>query len=453
MNTWLFHADPRFYNIEEKVPAHLLSGETEDWHPRVFLSQMQEKDRVILWQSGAKGRGGIYAFGELAGKPYRAAGENRVDIRYTELLKQPVFKGELEKHPFLKKLAILKMPNGKNPCRVLDDEWVALNELISKDTLNIFTYYRQEENRFTNGLVSLLELSAYCGTPLVKPFLGTLLDLELPADIKGFRVLRRIDGTADAELCGRDICIRLETKIESGTLREDQISDHLDRLKRSPETLKLFVLLTPDDGNSDYIRQFLSSKTVKLFSRHSERCKVLHLEWRRVYKFLENRATKDNSSAFNQLVLQFLRQIHDRIFDQDFAGIIQKINFPKGEINPLTYLKDMKRWRKGDWWDTPQKYQKLDGTGRKLLLYDGERKEKGIVAEVEIERVEQKRGGGDFSWRNVFASKPKLFEPPILLDRIRLIAGFEDFGKYQKDRNAFRNVTREQYKQLTGEGA
>ena len=30
------------------------------------------------------------------------------------------------------------------------------------------------------------------------------------------------------------------------------------------------------------------------------------------------------------------------------------------------------------------------------------------------------------------------------------MAGFEDFGKHRKDRTAYRNITHEQYRQLTG---
>jgi hypothetical protein len=84
MNIWLFQADPKYYNIEKRVSPRLL----EDWCPRVHLHEMEKGDKVILWQSGPKG--GVYAFGELAGKPYKAKGEFRVDLR-SELLKQPVF--------------------------------------------------------------------------------------------------------------------------------------------------------------------------------------------------------------------------------------------------------------------------------------------------------------------------------------------------------------------------
>ena len=59
------------------------------------------------------------------------------------------------------------MPHGRNPYPVRESEWRALQELISKDTVSIFTPYQKEENRFTNGLVALLEMSSRChGPPL-----------------------------------------------------------------------------------------------------------------------------------------------------------------------------------------------------------------------------------------------------------------------------------------------
>jgi hypothetical protein len=440
MNTWLFHADPADYNIEEEVPSQLVSGKTEDWRSWVFHGDMQDRDRVILWQSGKKG--GVYALGELAGTPYKAAGEIRVAVRYRELLKQPVFKGELRRHPLLRNLAILKMPNGKNPCRVRNEEWLALKNLIDNDALNIFTPYGQKEDRFTNGLISLLELSRHSHAPLGKLFFTTLLGVNLAEEIKMFRVLRRIDGTADAELCGRDICIRFETKIESGTLRNDQIKDHLECLARSTEAAKILVLLTPDDGNSEYIRRFLHSKTAKAFCRKSKRHKVLHIEWKRVYKFLSDHFAEDDASVFTRLVHQFLRQIHDRIFDQDFAGVIQKIAFGKrSEVYPDTYLDEIKQWSE---WNTPREYAKLNGTGRKLLLYDSQRK--AITVEVEIERVGKTQRQGSFPIQNIFVRNTlRTNEQMIPLSRILRVPGFENFNRGMA---AAWNVTQEQYKQL-----
>jgi hypothetical protein len=440
---WLFGADPKRYNLMEEIPVRLDNGDS--WRAAHHWKDLAVGDEVILWQHGP--RGGVYAFGKLTSNTYKHGSEWRVNIGYGPLLKQPVFKRDLRKHPLLRNLGVLKMPKGGNPFPVEENQWRALKELISKDTVSIFTPYQQEENRFTNGLVALLELSSKCDGPLSITSFLDLLPLASKGGIGGFRVLRGYDGKADAELCGVDCCIRFETKIRSGSLDEDQVREHLKGLGRSREALKALVLLTPDDGNSNYIQQFLSSKSIKQFCSKDRRHRVLHLEWRRVYDHLEHSVSRRNALVFSRLVFQFLEQIHDRIFEQDFAGIIQKINFKKGDIDPSTFLQDIEKW---SCWHTPRKYEKLDGTGRKLLLYDG-KQEKAIVAEVEIERVEQIHGGGDFPWRNEFVPNTlHVFTPPILLESIRKIPGFEDFGKPGGiDMTAYRNITREQYRLLT----
>ena len=63
------------------------------------------------------------------------------------------------------------------------------------------------------------------------------------------------------------------------------------------------------------------------FDRKAGGRKVIHLEWKRVYDHLERAVARSRTTVFSRLVSQFLEQIHDRIFDQDFAGIIQKIAF------------------------------------------------------------------------------------------------------------------------------
>jgi hypothetical protein len=317
-----------------------------------------------------------------------------------------------------------------------------LKELISKDTLNIFTCYEQEENRFTNGLVSLLELSKEGRTPLIKSFLKPLLDLPLKGPIGKFRVLRGFDGTADAELSGRDCCIRLETKIQSGTLREDQVREHLKQLERSPQALKVLLLLTPDDGGSDYIKRFLSKNSITRFCRKDKRHKVLPLEWKHVYDFLD-RVSKRHGAVFGQLVSQFLRQVHDRIFDQDFAGIILKIAFgDRSEVYSDKYLKEIEEW---SYWNTPREYTKLNGTGRKLLLYDKDRK--AITAEVEIENVRKMKGLGDYPWRNFFVPGTLRVDANLItLLQIEKLPGFKNF---HSGGSAAWNLTQAKYSQLT----
>lgn len=445
--SWLFQATPDEYKLAEKVPAHLAKGDF--WLVKQHRDKLRAGDKVILWQSGKEA--GIYAFGSVAGKPYMKQNEWRVDIQYKPLLRQPVFKRDLKKHPLLSNLSVLKMPRGTTfPVR--ETEWQALRELISRDTVSVFTPYQKEEDRFTNGLVALLQLSSRCGGPLpAASFLRDLIALESRGEIGSFHVLRGYDGHADAELCGPESCIRFETKIGSGALDEDQVKRHLKWLERAPQARKVLVLLTPDDGGSSYIKGFLSSECVKSFCSKNKSYRVLHLEWKRVYGHLKRAVARTKDTAFSRLVMQFLDQIHDRIFEQDFAGIIQKIAFgDDSEVYAETndehtgYLDDdLEHWNR---WNTPRRHDKLDGKGRKLLLYDPVRRE--ITVEFEIAKVEPKKGRGKFSCRNSIAPNTvEIYSRPIPLSDIKKISGFRNFTRGMA--GAW-NVTREEYRLLRG---
>lgn len=311
------------------------------------------------------------------------------------------------------------------------------------NTVNIFTQYDQLENHFTNGFVSILSLSRFECPGFVGSFLRDELGLPTDEEIDTFRVQPGQDGTADGELSGKECCVWFETKIRSGTLDAVQIRQHLNGdgnhrngLKGRKEKLRRLVLLTPDDSGSRYIKEFLS-----IDARH-----VLHLEWKRTYAYLTRFVSETRHTTFSELVHQFLRIIRDMVFEQDLAGVIVKIHFgDESEVYKDRYLDEMKS---GMWnhWNTPREYKSLDGTGRKLLLYD---KHQGITAEVEIERVERTDVEADYPWTNEFAPGTlRFFEPPIRLDRIRSVKGFEHFGVYRKDRSPFRNITQEQYRQL-----
>ncbi len=256
-------------------------------------------------------------------------------------------------------------------------------------SVNFFRHYKQEENRFTNGLISLLSVSP---PKFAVAFFRTLLGVELSGAFETFCVLRDIPGHADAQLCGSDWCIWFETKITCGSLSDSQLRRHLRRLRNCRGRLKRLVLLTPDDSKSNYIKQI----------RSKYKPKVLHLEWRKVYGYLERSIDNGVTTTFSTLMHQFLEQIQDRIFEQDYAGIIQKVSFgEKSGIFADTFLNDL---RSGEWkyWDTPQKYEKLDGTGRKLMFYDGRRK--AIVGEVEIRKVKRTNHSRDYPWTNYFAA-------------------------------------------------
>jgi hypothetical protein len=308
----------------------------------------------------------------------------------------------------------------------------------SMHAANVFKTYGQEENNFTNGLFSLLRISVHERPRFIASFLNDLLHLSPEGGIDSVfrvRVLRGIE-FADAELRCKNRCLRFETKIVSGALTHGEIRRRLRELKGCPGRLKRVVLLTPDDGKSQYIKHFLSKY----------RPNLLHLGWKSVYDYLERFVRNGKSTVFSELVKQLVEQIRECVFKHDIAGVITKIAFGDySEVYSDEYLGEMRRW---EWtrWHTPRLYRGLDGTGRKLLLYDRERQ--GITAEVEIKKVERIPWARAFPWANVFAGKPKVFRQPIPLEQIRSIPGFEHFGKYRKDRTAYRNITREQYRQL-----
>lgn len=71
----------------------------------------------------------------------------------------------------------------------------------------------------------------------------------------------------------------------------------------------------------------------------------------------------------------------------------------------------------------------------------------GITVEVEIKEVKSNDTEPDFPFTNVFEPGTlRFFEPPIPLNRIRGVKGLENFAKGQ---SAFRNITHEQYRELT----
>lgn len=306
--------------------------------------------------------------------------------------------------------------------------------------VNIFTRYEKEENHLTNGLISILNMSRLDGPHFLTSFLQGALGLSPNVEVDTFRVLRGQEGAWDGEICGKDFCVLFETKIVSGTLRPKQVRGHLQRLKCRSEKLRKLVLLTPDDSNSSYIREHRSLNASR----------IVHLGWKRVYSFLGVSVTGRTPCVFTELVHQFLDRIRDMVFKEDIAGVILKIYFgDKSEVYEDRYLAEMKsgKWKR---WNTPRKYKNLDGTGRKLLLYDGTRK--GITVEVEIKKVKRTDTEPDYPWTNLFAPDTlHIFEPAIALSSIRGVAGFENFGVHKKDRSPYRNITHEQYRELKGE--
>jgi len=187
------------------------------------------------------------------------------------------------------------------------------------------------------------------------------------------------------------------------------------------------------------MRQYIN----KFLSRDDDL--VIRVAWRRVFDFLSNSVESCDSCVFSNVKRQFLERIRTMVFEQDFAGIISKIQF--GELSEVYEDKYLNEMEAGDWtqWNTPREYKKLDGTGRKLLLYDKTRH--GITMEVEIEEVKRMNEEIAYPWTNIFAPNTlRFFEPPVSLNHIRSVSGLHSFGKRQ---SPYQNITHEQYRLLT----
>ena len=262
-----------------------------------------------------------------------------------------------------------------------------------------------------------------------------------------FRVLRGFEGTADAEILDNNSIMLIETKIFSGTLRSKQIKRHLKMLDKYNQRSKKLILLTPDSENSHYISQFIKISPKK----------IVHISWNSIIQLLQKNQSKD--VILNELLTDYIHEIRENIFEQDISAVIVKINFgDKSGVYEDDYIKEFEN---GEWddWHTHTEYKNLDGTGRKLLLYDPKRK--AITIEVEIERVKyDPKHDKYFCWSNRFvSSKPKFVNIP--LQRILQIPKtIRDIQQEKKDRKSHGfcnfiktqttgwNLTRKQYEWL-----
>ena len=297
--------------------------------------------------------------------------------------------------------------------------------------VNIFRSYKQEENRFTNGLISILDLSKIEDNSFVNKFFQDTLSIQITPNID-FKVLRDIEeGTPDVEISNNEICFYIEAKIILEALKMVQIDSHIRSLTRKKQSTKKLILLTPDNSKSGYIKQFTDKKPDL----------IVHLEWKKVYNYLDGYA-KQNKSVFTEIISQYLSEIQMKIFEQDIIGVIAKIGFgDKSGVYPDKYLEEM---RKGEWtdWGTPRLYKNLDGQGRKLILYDP--KQEALTVEVEIKNV--KKEEGEYPWRNKFVPNSlKIYEKPIPVSKLEEIDKFRNF---KKGRAPYWNLTHEQYEEL-----
>ena len=314
---------------------------------------------------------------------------------------------------------------------------------------NIFTNYGQVENNFTNGLFSILELSQCQEREFPRRFFADLLKIDFLQGIESFKVLggmnttsqdKRTDNpviTVDGKVTGRDVSLFFETKIKSYTLDDDQNRRHLKRaVYPCHSKLKKLVVLTPDDGCSDFLKQRIAVDPTF----------IIHLRWMDVRDYLRSaKSSRWENIVLGKLVEEFVDVINETIEEQDYMGIIQKVAFNEnvGLLCPKDCIEQLMKYDEG--WGLPKKRNELDGKGRKLLIYSSV--PKTVFCEAEVAGCEEDRREASFPWR--YQVKPGSvveFVPPIPLAKIEELPNFKNFGKR---RIAYSNLLRGEYKQLT----
>ncbi|GAB7025749.1 HNH endonuclease [Geotalea toluenoxydans] len=152
-----------------------------------------------------------------------------------------------------------------------------------------------------------------------------------------------------------------------------------------------------------------------------------------------------------QYAMKFIKIAYDNLrkklkIPNQHIGIIMKLSFgEKSDLYPETYLQHLLNLEKTDEsWNLPRNPKALTNGGKKILIYDPERK--GITAEFVVEKIIKTDREKDFPWScYIQPYSLKIFDPHIGVDLIEGIEGLENLASA---RQAYRNVSEIQYAQL-----
>ena len=281
----------------------------------------------------------------------------------------------------------------------------------------------------------------------------TLLpQIQIKGPIKSFKVLKDYDkannkrrqdvATVDAEIIAQDVFLAFETKINSYCPElPKQIEHHLNSVRGRTESTKKLVLLTPDDRDSQFVKDLLAIAPDML----------LALQWKEVYKYFQGEREQFQDGVFGMLIGQYLDFINKTIFDQDCVGYIMKMRFDPPNTGTgvtadnyigLITAKDAS-------WGLSKERKELKTPRRRLLLFDP--KEQAITVEMEIERTENRPDiEADFPYRNVIKAGSQMrFARPILVRSIEECGGKLSNFKKRGARTALWRLLARQYDQLT----
>jgi predicted ATPase len=138
-------------------------GDEGTWTVSRYREEMHSGDQVILWQGGSNA--GVYAYGELVGEPFErdlpswrpttqngAEKEWAIGYRYSGILEEPIRKETLLEHPVLRRMQVLRAPQGTN-FRVTQEEWEALRTLFDGNDLTEEDYSEPDFDQILSAVL------------------------------------------------------------------------------------------------------------------------------------------------------------------------------------------------------------------------------------------------------------------------------------------------------------
>ena len=141
-NAWVFQANPQYYDLKSAIK----SLDKFTWQINQSQKQIHAGDTVYLWMSGQNA--GILAVGTILTEPTEIPMaekeqafvkstdkfeklKTRVRVRIEHVLKTPLLRTELLKHPILKEMGVIKFPNATN-FRLTSEEANELEKIVGK---------------------------------------------------------------------------------------------------------------------------------------------------------------------------------------------------------------------------------------------------------------------------------------------------------------------------------
>lgn len=150
MNNWILQGNSATtWDIDRYAADYAGQTRREDWTVAQLYDETQIGERVAVWAAGRDG--GVVAVGEVVGTvfdgPFVDDGywvtPPSPEVMYRLLpvvvtwLREPIGQAELKSDPDFADSLIVTMPGGKNPFRVNDQQWSAIERRLNRAEMTV----------------------------------------------------------------------------------------------------------------------------------------------------------------------------------------------------------------------------------------------------------------------------------------------------------------------------